>query len=164
MTKKKKPEELIPKHLKKSGRPTMYTSELANEICDAIASSELGLCHLVDQNPHWPERQVIFIWRRKHPEFDDKYTKAKEDQVEVSVEHMQEIMNEPHKYIDMQTGHMKVDTGMLRLKMDAIRWQAGKLKPKKFGESKEQELPNTAVADDCKKRYSEMDKINRKEF
>lgn len=164
MTKKKKPEELIPKHLKKSGRPTMYTSELADEICDAIASSELGLCHLVDQNPHWPARQIIFIWRRKYPEFDYKYTKAKEDQVEVSVEHMQEIMNEPHKYVDLETGFTKIDTGMLRLKMDAIRWQAGKLKPKKFGDAKDQESQNTELSEECKKRYSDMDKRNKKEF
>lgn len=159
MTKKKKPEDL-----KKVGRPTMYTPELADEICDAIASSELGLCHLVDQNPHWPERQVIFIWRRKHPEFDDKYTKAKEDQVEVSVEHMQEIMNEPHKYVDLETGFQKIDTGMLRLKMDAIRWQAGKLKPKKFGDAKVQEPTNTEVDEDCKKRYREMDEKNKKDY
>lgn len=164
MTKKKMPEELIPKHLKKSGRPTMYTPELADEICDAIASSELGLCHLVDQNPHWPERQIIFIWRRRHPEFDDKYTRAKEAQVEVSVEHMQEIMNEPHKYEDYETGVIKIDHSMLRLKMDSIKWQASKLKPKKFGDNKVQELINTEVDEDCKKRYADMDKKNRKEF
>lgn len=159
MTKKKKPEEL-----KKMGRPTMYTPELADEICDAVASSELGLCHLVDQHPNWPARQVIFIWRRKYPDFDDKYTKAKEAQVEVCVEHMQEIMNEPHKYEDMETGAIKIDHSMLRLKMDSIKWQAGKLKPKKFGEVKTQEVANTEVDEDCKKRYSEMDERNKKDY
>ncbi len=164
MTKKKKPEELIPKHLKKSGRPSMYTPELADEICDAIASSELGLCHLVDAHPHWPERPVIFLWRRRHPEFDDKYMRAKEAQVEVCVEHMQEIMNEPHKYHDLETGHLKLDHNMLRIKMDAIKWQASKLKPKKFGDSKEQIPLNNEIDLDCKKRMQEMDARNKKEY
>ena len=153
-----------PKDLKKLGRPTMYTPKLADEICEAIASSELGLCHLVDQNPHWPSRQQIFVWRRRYQDFADKYTKAKEDQVEVSVEHMQEIMNEPHRYVDLTTGFEKLDTSMLRLKMDAIRWQAGKLKPKKFGDNKVQEPVNTEVDEDCKKRFNEMDERNKKEF
>lgn len=159
MTKKKKPEDL-----QKVGRKTMYTPELADEICDAIASSELGLCHLVDKNPHWPSREIIFIWRRRHPEFDHKYTCAKEAQVEVCVEHMQEIMHEPHKYIDLETGYQKIDHSMLKLKMDAIKWQASKLKPKKFGDSKTQEPVNTEVDEDCKKRYADLDKKNRKEF
>lgn len=159
MTKKKDP-----KDFKKLGRPTLYSPQLADEICDAIASSELGLCHLVDQNPHWPERQVIFIWRRKYPDFNDKYAKAKEDQTEVCVEHMQEIMNEPHKYIDAETGYQKIDTGMLRLKMDAIRWQAGKLKPKKFGDAKEQVPVHTEIDEDNKRRMKEMDERNRKPY
>lgn len=159
MTKKKDP-----KDYKKFGRPSMYTPELADEICDAIASSELGLCHLVDMNPHWPTRQHIFIWRRRYPEFDDKYVRAKEAQVEVSVEHMQEIMNEPHKYQDLETGIMKLDHNMLRLKMDAIKWQASKLKPKKFGDVKDQVPANNEIDEDCKKRMKELDDRNCKEF
>ncbi len=152
------------KEAKKLGRPTMYTSELGDEICEVVASSELGLCHLVDQNPHWPARATIFIWRRKYKDFREKYTRAKEDQTEVSVEYMQEIMNEPHIYIDLETGFQKVDVGMLKVKMDAIKWQAGKLKPKKFGEVKNQEPINNEVDEDCKKRYQEMDEKNKKDY
>ena len=159
MTKKNSPS--VPR---KVGRPTKYTPELGEEICNAIASSELGLAHLVDLNPHWPDRSNIFIWRRRHEEFRDKYTKAKEDQTEVSVEYMQELMNEPHKYQDLETGLMKLDVPMLRLKMDAIKWQAAKLKPKKYGETKVQEQVNTEVDEDCKKRYREMDYNNRKDY
>lgn len=117
----------------RTGRPTIYTEKLADEICDAIASSSLGLAHLCDQNPHWPARQHIFIWLRKYPDFYDKYAKAKENQVEVSVDYMNELMNEPHKYVD-ENGQNRVDVGMIRTKMDAIKWQAGKLKRKKYGD------------------------------
>lgn len=163
MTKKKKPEELIPKHLKQSGRPTKYTKALGEEIANAIACSELGLIHLVNANPHWPDRATIFTWRRTNPEFGDMYTRAKEDQTEVCVEYMQEVMSEPHKWEDPETGVVKIDVPMLRLKMDTMKWHAAKLKPKKFGDAKEQDLPSIEVDEDCKKRYDNM-KQNRKEY
>lgn len=152
------------KEPKKMGRPTKYTPQLADEICDAIASSELGLAHLVAAHPHWPERQNIFLWIRKYPDFRDKYARAKEDQTEVCVEYMQEVMNEPHKWEDPETGLCKVDVPMLRLKMDTMKWHAAKLKPKKFGDNKEQISSNTEVDEDCKKRYKEMDERNKKDF
>ena len=163
MTKKKKPEELIPKHLKKSGRPSSYTKALGEEIAGAIASSELGLIHLVNLNPHWPDRATIFTWRRTNPEFGNLYTKAKEDQTEVVVEYMQEVMNEPHKFVDQETGATKVDVPMLRLKMDTMKWHASKLKPKKFGD-KTEELQSTTIHDDAVKRKHELEEKNRKEF
>lgn len=159
MTKRKDPKDKL-----KTGRTTLYTPELGDEICDAIASSELGLIHLVEANPHWPHRATIFIWLRRHPEFRDKYTKAKEDQTEVCVEYMQEIMNEPHKYVDEETGYTRVDVPMLRVKMDAIKWQASKLKPKKFGDTKNEEPQNNGLLDDSLARKQELDEKNKKEF
>lgn len=153
-----------PKIKRKMGRPSLYSPELADEICDAIASSELGLCHLVDKNPHWPDRANIFMWVRKHPDFRDKYYKAKEDQTEVCVEYMHEVMNEPHKIIDENTGYTKIDVPMLRLKMDTMKWHASKLKPKKFGDSKDQVVNNTELNEDIRKRFKDLDEKNKKEF
>ena len=164
MTKKKKTEELIPKHLKKSGRPTKYTLELGKEIAKAVASSELGLIHLVNANPHWPHRATIFEWRLKFPEFADIYSRAKEEQTEVVVEYMQELINEPHKLEDEETGLTKIDVPLLNLKLNHMKWHAGKLKPKKFGESKTMEIINNDIDEDCKKRARELDEKHRKKF
>ncbi len=122
----------IPK--KKTGRPCGYNEKLADEICSAIACHARGIEYLCSQNPHWPTKPTIFFWLRKYPEFYQKYMIAKESQVEVSVDYMSEILNEPHKYIDSETGCERVDAAMLRLKIDAIKWQAGKLKPGRYGE------------------------------
>lgn len=159
MTTKKKPEDLL-----KRGRPTKYNEVLGKEICDVIASSELGLIHLVDANPHWPHRATIYKWLRLHPIFRESYYKAKEDQAEVIVEYMQEAMNESHKIVDIETGAVKIDVPLLKLKIDTFKWQAGKLKPKKYGDAKEQELPNTELDEECRKRFEGMDKRNRKEY
>lgn len=128
------------------GRPSKYTPELADEICAAIASSELGLVHLVNQNPHWPDRATIFTWRRVHEEFRNKYAQAKEEQCEVVVEYMQEVMSEPHTYIDFNSGQMRVDVPMLRLKMDTMKWHASKLARKKFGDDYKETVENSGLS------------------
>lgn len=158
MTKKKDPADR-----KKMGRPTKYTPELGQEIGVAIASSELGLIHLVNQHPHWPDRATIFKWITLHPDFGDIYARAKEAQTDVIVEYMQEVMSEPHKWVDEETGATKVDVPMLRLKMDTMKWHASKLKAKKYGEAKVIEPTNSDVDEDCKKRYREMDEKNKKD-
>lgn len=150
----------------KGGRPTKYTKELAEEICAAIASSELGLIHIVAQYPHWPDRTTIFSWIRGNEEFRHMYARAKEDQCEVVVEYMQEVMNESHKWID-ENGNQRTDVPMLRLKMDTMKWHASKLKPKKFGDHKQedsQEKVNASVHEEAMKRKQELDDKNRKEF
>ncbi len=121
---------------KKIGRPTKYTPELAEEICNAVASSGDGLQVLCDANPHWPGRCNIFIMMRKHPEFRAKYVAAKQEQCEVLVDYMQEIMNESHKYTD-EFGNERIDVPMLRLKVDTIKWQACKLLPRQYGATAE---------------------------
>lgn len=116
----------------KKGRPTKYTHGLAEEICEAIASSPHGLSILCSQNSHWPDRTNIFIWLRKYPDFRDKYTQCKQQQGEVFIDYIQELMAEEHKYED-ELGNERIDVGMLRLKIDTIKWQAGKLLPKQYG-------------------------------
>lgn len=146
------------------GRPTMYTKELAEDICNTIASSELGLIHLCKQNPHWPARSKIFEWRLRHADFGDMYRKAKEYQAHACVEYMQELMNEEHRFIDEETGYVKIDVPLLRLKLDHYKWHAAKLAPRDFGESKFLESGNTEMDEDCRKRYEEMNERNKKEF
>jgi hypothetical protein len=148
---------------KPPGRPSSYTPEMGQEIADAIASSELGLIHLVNANPHWPDRATIFTWTRKQPHFHDLYYKAKEEQTETIVEYMQEVMAEPHKIVDEVTGKIKTDVPMLRLKMDTMKWHVAKLKPKKFGEMKTEEVANSDLHEDTMKRKAELDERNRKD-
>jgi hypothetical protein len=153
-----------PKDYLKRGRPTKYTEELAKEICDAVGSNHEGLFYLIEQNPHWPSRSKVFDWLRKHPEFRDMYSQAKEDQVEVCVEYMQELTNEPHRYIDLKTGKPRPDVAMINAKMTALRWQAGRLKPRKYGDTKALDVVDAELDADCKKRYAEMDKKNKKDY
>ena len=151
-----------PKNLKKQGRPTLYTPELADEICEAVATNACGLTTLIKAHPHWPVKANIYIWLRKYQSFRDHYTRAKEEQVEVSVDLMQEMMDDEHHFQD-DKGQIRIDVQMLRVKVDAIKWQAGKLKPKKYGEGRVEEQ-NNALLEESTKLKHELDEKNRKAF
>lgn len=148
----------------KIGRPSKYTPELAKEICDAIATSTLSLNELADMHDHWPIAANIWRWRNTNSVFRSMYTKAKKEQVDVSIDFMQQLINEPHKNIDPATGRQIIDVPMLRVKIDAIKWKAAKLMPRDWGDNKDLEATNTELTEDIKKRQSEMDERNRKDF
>lgn len=135
------------------GPATLYSEELITEICDAIASSEKGLQKLVDANPHWPSRTTIFAWLHRYPAFREKYAKAKQAQADVGIEYMQEMLDETHHYLD-KMGNMRVDVNLLKAKVEHWRWHVGKLQPRKYGDSRHQELDNSELDDDIKKRHA----------
>ena len=144
------------------GRPTKYTKALADEICETIACSQKGMETLCNENEHWPDRGNIFRWMIRYEDFRHNYAQAKEKQVEVSIDYLQEMANEPHHYYD-EFGNRRIDVGLLRCKMDALKWKAGKLKAKKYGDVKQEEV-NNDLHDDAMKRKQEMDEKNKKEY
>src|SRR5579872_4358625 len=80
---------------KKKGRPPFpYSDNLADEICEAIASSSKGLDPLCKENTHWPSRETIYQWLANNPAFSDKYTRAKTRQAEVLVDEIIEISDD----------------------------------------------------------------------
>jgi hypothetical protein len=160
----RKAEVKMAKKLQPLGRPTIYSEDMAEEICQGIASSNEGLKTLCEQNPHWPDRATIFIWMRKHSAFFDQYTKAKAHQAEVQVDYMLALANEPHKYICPETGQERVDVPMLRVKMDAVKWQASKLAPKRFADQQITNVVNPELLKDSLERKQQLDEKNKKEY
>ena len=65
------------------GRPTMFTDELAKEICRLIATTPHSLVKILILNPHFPAYSTIMDWLNdKNPKFKtfvDNYTRARED-------------------------------------------------------------------------------------
>ena len=170
---KKKPEKLISEHPRKVGRPTKYSKALADRICDLIATSEKGYNRLYAMYDDIPPRETVNIWRRKYPEFRTMYTLAKAEQIENIIEEILDIAddgtNDYMNHVDEKTGceawringeHIQRS----RIRIDTRKWLAAKLVPRIYGDAKEQESQNTELSEECKKRYSDMDKRNKKEF
>jgi hypothetical protein len=172
MTKKKKPEELIPKHLKESGRPTMYNANLAQKICDLVASCDYGYNRLAQLHDDLPERITVNIWRRKYPEFAAMYTSAKSAQIEFLTEEILEIAddgkNDYMQNCSEEEGYVgwKVNGEHIarsRLRIDTRKWLAAKLVPRLYGDHKHEEIANTDLHEDTMKRKQELDERNRKD-
>lgn len=106
------------------GRPSDYTPELGIEICVQIAEGKSlrSICKADDR----PSMVTIFTWLDKHPEFLNHYTRAKEQQADASSEDITEIADEVRRGL--------IDPQAARVAIDAYKWTASKLKPKKYGD------------------------------
>lgn len=112
-------------------RPSIYTPELAKDICDVISSTTKGLPTLCMINEHWPSYNAIYEWIRDNREgFGDMYAKAKEAQADYLADDILRIIDKPETFVE--NGVERNDVAMMRLKVDSLKWQAMKLKPKKY--------------------------------
>lgn len=115
-----------------NGRPTDYTPELAQEICEAIACSSKGVKKLCKENPHWPSHDAIYRWIYIYPDFYDLYTRAKVSQISVIVDEMFDVIAETD------------DVNRARLWIDTTKWLTCKLVPKVYG-NKVETTPETGL-------------------
>jgi terminase small subunit-like protein len=112
------------------GRPTAYSEEIAERFCEQIAlgSNINRLC----ETDAFPERQTIYNWFKAHPSFFDNYARAREARADSRVDQIDDVVT------DMRAG--AIDHNQARVEIDAIKWQAGKENPKRYGDKVQQEL------------------------
>lgn len=135
---KKKDNLPTKKENKVMGRPTLYTKELCDEICFAIATSSKGLHRLCRENENFPSYKTIFNWILNNKEFLHNYEKAREAQAEYLFEEIVDIADDKsNDTLITGDGVPYVNKEWVqrsRLKVDARKWAASKLLPKRFGD------------------------------
>jgi hypothetical protein len=136
LTKKKKSDAI------KKGRPLSYAVALADEICERIANGES--LRAICQADYMPNKSTVFHWLQQIDDFRDRYEKARESQADSLVDDILSIADngENDTYIDEQ-GNKRVDTDCIarsRLRVDARKWIAAKLRPIKYGDKVTQEV------------------------
>ncbi len=115
----------IPKKAtRKVGRPSIYTQELADKICSELATGK-SLRHVCGGG-EMPSLQTIFTWFRVHKEFLEQYTRAKEASADALADDIQDISDK------VLTGQYEANNA--RVAVDAKKWVASKLKPKRYGD------------------------------
>ena len=131
----------------KGGRPSKYTEELGSIICARLAQGES--MRKVSRDESMPCMVTLFNWLREHKEFLKQYETAKEECADMYAEEIIEIADDSsNDYIDVAdengvTGATKLNTEHVqrsRLRVDARKWVASKLKPKKYGDKIQQEI------------------------
>lgn len=122
----------------KIGRPSVYTDDLADEICEEIAFTDMGLEHLCRLFPHWPTPRTIHRWIESNEIFRQKYAHARERQAEYMAEQIVSIAddgtNDTQVDEDGKTIVNHDHIARSRLRVEARKWVASKLLPKKYGD------------------------------
>jgi hypothetical protein len=127
-----------------AGRPTDYNQALADTICEAISEgrSLREICREEDM----PSKASIFRWLGLHKEFSDQYARAREEQAESladEIVHLADTASNPVMVdgiplLDSEGNPVLLaDTASIahaRLRVDARKWVASKLKPKRYGD------------------------------
>jgi hypothetical protein len=121
----------------KRGRPTTFTTALAIEICDVIASTSKGSKRLCAENLHWPSQDTLFQWLKSHADFSELYAQAKRAQVELLIDEILEIADDCTSDVFVnEDGKMIPNSAVVkraRLQIDTRKWIACKLAPRIYG-------------------------------
>jgi hypothetical protein len=122
-------------HGKKTGRPSKYSDELVDTICLRLSNGE-ALTQIV-KSDSMPSHATVYTWLLQRPEFLDKYTRAREEQADTNADQIIAIADEmPPEYTD-EKGRTSIDPTFLnwqKQRIEARKWTAMKLKPKKYGD------------------------------
>ena len=118
------------------GNKTKYTEAIADEICDIIATSDRGLVSISKEFGVCVK--TIFNWIDKNEEFLHKYARARELQAEYLSDQIIEIADETSNDFSVNQDGVEITNheaiARSRLRVDARKWKASKLAPKKFGD------------------------------
>lgn len=121
-------------------RPTKYTQELAGKICELISTTDRGLRSICKELDISTWSIVTWLSNGKHPEFTIQYARAKEMQADVLADQIIELSDNCRlgkSTVDKPTGLETTESDNIqrsRLQVDARKWVASKLAPKKYGE------------------------------
>lgn len=127
------------------GRPTKYTQEIANEICERIAQGEP--LRQICRDDHMPGWVAVYRWLQTYPEFSEHFARSRElgfdaiaeETLDISDDARNDWMEKQGKDSEgyqlngehVQRSKLRVET---RLKLLA-KWS-----PKKYGDKQQVEL------------------------
>ena len=123
---------------KPRGRPSIFTQEIADEICRRIAKGET--VRAIGRDPGMPEESSIRGWALDDKQgFFAQYTRAVQIRAGVWAEEIIEISDDGSQdtYIDPASGNERTIAEVVarsRLRVDTRKWMLSKVLPKIYGE------------------------------
>jgi len=135
------------KQPKPMGRPSIYSDHFAQIICLRISEGES--LRTITQDEEMPDRATIYRWLMKNEEFCNQYARAREEQADTLADEILAIADETpemNPIIDKRTGElieMQMHSAYVQWqknRIDARKWTAMKLRPKKYGEMVRQNI------------------------
>jgi len=123
-------------------RPSSFSQYLADELCDKLAAGQ-SLKAICANDAGLPSERSIYRWLadEANEAFRQQYARAREAQADAIFEEILEIADDGSN--DWMSNNEPEDPGYRlngehvqrsRLRVDARKWMAGKLAPKKYGD------------------------------
>lgn len=119
-----------------TGRPSSFTQEIADEICERLMRGEsLRTICGAERDDFIPGQTTVFKWLSENEAFAKQYVRARELQAEHFVDEIIAIADSPNTTVNPVTREPELrDPQRDRLRVDARKWVASKLAPKKYGD------------------------------
>lgn len=146
------------------GRPTTFSPEVADAICERLANAESLRSICCD--PEMPGQTTVFRWLADpaHDEFRQQYARAREAQADALFDEVLDIADDgtndwmERKNADGEAGLGWQENGEAirrsQLRIDARKWMAGKLRPKKYGDKLDVDV-NHALDEDLARWFNQ---------
>jgi len=121
-------------------RPSKFTQKLADAICEQLVDGKS--LRTICSTAKMPGRSTVVRWLAENEAFRNQYARARELQADTLADEILDIADKAvlgeklkkdgrGKVIERRTGDMVERS---KLMIDARKWYAGKLQPKKYGE------------------------------
>lgn len=109
-------------------RPSDYSQECADLICDRVADGQS--VRRICSDDDMPNRSTVLRWLDQFPEFAAKHARARVLQADVLDEDMADIED--------RTLNNEIDPAAARVVLGSKQWRAARMAPKKYGDRVEQ--------------------------
>ena len=159
--------------LKQRKNAVIYSDELAQEICERIASGELLTVICLDE--HMPTVRKANTWLHEHTEFKILFDQSLQDRLNIFEEQIIQFPDEAaHEYIEVKKGNTvqrvqdtgKVQAAKLQVEVRRLHLKAGR--PAKWGDSAtiitksaDEFDPANMSAEDLERHIAEIEKKSR---
>ncbi len=109
--------------MNKLGRPTKYSEALVDTICEQIAMgrSLVKICGELDLS-----YSQVMVWLQKYTDFAERYARARQDQADWYADEIISVID------NAKSDRNEIERA--KIKIEALKWVASKLKPKKYGD------------------------------
>jgi hypothetical protein len=123
-----------------TGRPSIYSEELADAICERLACGES--LKSISSADDMPVQQTVYNWLINKPGFLEKYTRARELQADTLADETLDIADDARNDWMLARGDDEAEIYRVngeniqrsRLRIDQRKWFVSKVAPKKYGD------------------------------
>ena len=123
---------------KKKGRPSLYTDKLAAKICRRLAEGESLRAICADRAMPGISTVMGWLFDGSHDGFSEQYARAREAQAEIRADEIVDIADDASgDFTANKDGKLVANSEHIqrsRLRVDARKWIAAKLLPKRYGD------------------------------